>query len=117
LPSASGAFVCRAIRVHRIPPHVRDDRETPLLVRRDDSIYSCFYLAVKLISEIQKSKQGRGRLRRNAHSRSGDPARHQQIAVIVGSGLRRGDFGRHFCRHKAAGQYLSNRLIFFPENP
>jgi len=28
-PSASGAFVCRAIRVHRIPPHVRDDRERP----------------------------------------------------------------------------------------
>jgi len=30
LPSASGAFVMRAIRVHRIPPHVRDDREPPL---------------------------------------------------------------------------------------
>jgi hypothetical protein len=29
-PSASGAFVSRAISVHRIPPHVRDDRETPL---------------------------------------------------------------------------------------
>jgi hypothetical protein len=24
-----------AIRVHRIPPYVRDDRETPLLLRRD----------------------------------------------------------------------------------
>jgi hypothetical protein len=53
-PSASGAFVLRAIRVHRSPPHVRDDRETPLRVRRDDSIYSCFYFAVKLISEIPK---------------------------------------------------------------
>jgi hypothetical protein len=29
-PSASSALVCIAIRVHRIPPHVRDDRETPL---------------------------------------------------------------------------------------
>jgi hypothetical protein len=29
-PSASGALVFGAIRVHRIPPHVRDDRETPL---------------------------------------------------------------------------------------
>jgi hypothetical protein len=29
-PSASGALVRSAIRVHRIPPHVRDDRETPL---------------------------------------------------------------------------------------
>src|SRR5437016_8074764 len=29
-PSASGALVCSAISVHRIPPHVRDDRETPL---------------------------------------------------------------------------------------
>jgi hypothetical protein len=25
-----------AISVHRIPPYVRDDRETPLLMRRDD---------------------------------------------------------------------------------
>jgi hypothetical protein len=29
-PSASGALVRSAIRVHRIPPRVRDDRETPL---------------------------------------------------------------------------------------
>jgi hypothetical protein len=29
-PSASSALVRSAIRVHRIPPHVRDDRETPL---------------------------------------------------------------------------------------
>src|SRR4030081_3945432 len=28
-PSASGAFVKGAIHVHRIPPHVCDDRETP----------------------------------------------------------------------------------------
>jgi hypothetical protein len=30
LPSASSAVVCSAIRVHRSPPHVRDDRETSL---------------------------------------------------------------------------------------
>jgi hypothetical protein len=29
-PSASGAFVSRAVSVHHSPPHVRDDRETPL---------------------------------------------------------------------------------------
>jgi hypothetical protein len=29
-PSASGALVRSAIRVHRIPPRVRDDRDTPL---------------------------------------------------------------------------------------
>jgi hypothetical protein len=41
LPSASNALVSRAISVHRNPPHVRDDRETPLLVRRDNSLYPC----------------------------------------------------------------------------
>ena len=34
-PSASNALVSRAARVHRIPPNVRDDRDTPLLARRD----------------------------------------------------------------------------------
>ncbi len=29
-PSASGALVFCALRVHRIPPRVRDDRDTPL---------------------------------------------------------------------------------------
>src|SRR5215210_416466 len=29
-PSASVPFVSGTISVHRIPPHVRDDRETPL---------------------------------------------------------------------------------------
>ena len=31
LPYASGAFVLHAFGVHRISPHVRDDREPPLL--------------------------------------------------------------------------------------
>ena len=31
LPYASGAFVLHALGVHRISPHVRDDREPPLL--------------------------------------------------------------------------------------
>jgi hypothetical protein len=37
-PSASRAVRQRRIRVHRIPPHVRDDRETPLRKRRDGGI-------------------------------------------------------------------------------
>jgi len=40
--------------VHRIPPHVRDDRETPLCRDGTESKYSCFYPAVKQISEIPK---------------------------------------------------------------
>jgi hypothetical protein len=85
-----------AIRVHRIPPHVRDDRETPLLVRRDESIYSCFYLAVKLISEIQKLKRGRvcseSSRRIRTRARAIRPSR-QQISAITAPGLRQGDFG------------------------
>ena len=34
-PSASSALVRSAISVHRTPPHVRDDRETPLDLGRD----------------------------------------------------------------------------------
>jgi hypothetical protein len=34
-PSASAPLVLRRSSVHRIPPHVRDDREAPLLPRRD----------------------------------------------------------------------------------
>jgi hypothetical protein len=34
-PSAIAPFVKGAIRVHRIPPHVRDDRKTPLVMERD----------------------------------------------------------------------------------
>jgi hypothetical protein len=30
-PSASSALVRSTVNVHRIPPHVRDDRETPLM--------------------------------------------------------------------------------------
>src|ERR1700692_3634927 len=37
-PSASGAVVYSAIRVHRIPPRVRDDPDTPL-VGRDGGRY------------------------------------------------------------------------------
>jgi hypothetical protein len=44
-----------ATRVHRIPPHVRDDRETPLSWDRTESGYSCFYPAVKPNSENPKS--------------------------------------------------------------
>jgi hypothetical protein len=41
-PSASRAVVYSAVSVHRSPPHVRDDRETPLLVRRDDLLLFLF---------------------------------------------------------------------------
>ena len=34
-PSASAPFVKGAARVHRIPPRIRDDRETPLGLGRD----------------------------------------------------------------------------------
>jgi hypothetical protein len=37
----------RAISVHRIPPHVRDDRETPLIWDGTKSVYFCFYPGVK----------------------------------------------------------------------
>ena len=37
----------RYISVHRIPPHVRDDRETPLRGGGTELQYSCFYLVVK----------------------------------------------------------------------
>ena len=39
LSSASGALVFGAVRVHRIPPRVRDDREPPLCVGRDSGRY------------------------------------------------------------------------------
>ena len=38
-PSASNAFVKSTISVHRIPPRVRDDHDTPLLVGRDREQY------------------------------------------------------------------------------
>src|ERR1700737_3633678 len=38
-PSAAARFVKRAARVHRIPPYVRDDRDTPLCVGRDGGGY------------------------------------------------------------------------------
>jgi hypothetical protein len=37
-PYASGATVTRAISVHRISPHVRDDREAPLIRRETDEV-------------------------------------------------------------------------------
>jgi hypothetical protein len=37
-PSASSAVVIGTISVHRIPLHVRDDRETPLVEERDGGV-------------------------------------------------------------------------------
>ena len=39
-PYASCAFVCCALRVHRIPPHVRDDREAPFIRRETCGVKS-----------------------------------------------------------------------------
>jgi hypothetical protein len=39
-PSASSALVRSAIRVHRIPPRVRDDRDTPLEWDETAAIYA-----------------------------------------------------------------------------
>jgi hypothetical protein len=58
-PSASGTLVRSAIRVHRIPPHVRDDRETPLWEAGRGNQYSCFYRSVNQNSEIQNLCVGR----------------------------------------------------------
>ena len=37
-PYASGAYVYRAFRVHRISPRVRDDRRAPLICRETDGV-------------------------------------------------------------------------------
>src|SRR5437763_14450652 len=37
-PYASGAYVYRALSVHRISPHVRDDREAPLICRETGGV-------------------------------------------------------------------------------
>ena|SRR5450755_1119002 len=37
------ALVDRAARVHRIPPDVRDDRDTPLLARRDGESKNTYF--------------------------------------------------------------------------
>jgi hypothetical protein len=48
-PSAPGALVSRTPGVHRIPPHVRDDRERPSEDERDGEGY-------KLICVFGKSE-------------------------------------------------------------
>ena len=39
-PYASAALVCRSLRVHRDPPHDRDDHDAPLLSGRDGDRYA-----------------------------------------------------------------------------
>src|SRR5258706_2176264 len=43
-PSASARFVKHAARVHRIPLHVRDDRDTPLLGERDGVVVDVIWV-------------------------------------------------------------------------
>ena len=44
-PYASGAYVCCAFRVHRISPHVRDDREAPLICRETGGVMELIWPA------------------------------------------------------------------------
>src|SRR3989441_11343988 len=46
-PYASGAYVYRAISVHRISPHVRDDREAPLIRRETGGVMRLIWVRTK----------------------------------------------------------------------
>jgi len=46
-PYASGAYVTRAISVHRISPHVRDDREAPLIRRETGGVMPMIWVRTK----------------------------------------------------------------------
>src|SRR5215208_7317450 len=71
-PSASAPFVSGATSVHRIPPRVRDDRDTPLRVGRDEVAYEVIWVKLERkcfrkwdwtaqISLIRLNKFGRAR--------------------------------------------------------
>ena len=44
---ASGAYVYRALSVHRISPRVRDDREAPLICRETDGVVRLIWVRTK----------------------------------------------------------------------
>ena len=46
-PYASGAYVYRALSVHRISPHVRDDREAPLICRETGGVMRLIWVRTK----------------------------------------------------------------------
>jgi hypothetical protein len=46
-PYASGAHVYRALSVHRISPHVRDDREAPLIRRETGGVMRLIWVRTK----------------------------------------------------------------------
>ena len=46
-PYASGAYVYRALSVHRISPRVRDDREAPLICRETDGVMRLIWVRTK----------------------------------------------------------------------
>src|SRR5256886_6609745 len=46
-PYASGAYVYRALSVHRISPHVRDDREAPLIRRETSGVMRLIWVRTK----------------------------------------------------------------------
>ena len=46
-PYASGAYVYRALSVHRISPRVRDDREAPLICRETSGVVRLIWVRTK----------------------------------------------------------------------
>jgi len=46
-PYASGAYVYRALSVHRISPRVRDDREAPLICRETGEVVRLIWVRTK----------------------------------------------------------------------
>src|SRR6476660_8345443 len=46
-PYASGAYVYRALSVHRISPRVRDDREAPLICRETSEVVRLIWVRTK----------------------------------------------------------------------
>src|SRR4029450_6217194 len=46
-PYASGAYVYRALSVHRISPRVRDDREAPLICRETKGVVRLIWVGTK----------------------------------------------------------------------
>src|ERR1700676_677807 len=73
----------RAVNVHRIPSHVRDDRETPLMWDGTKSVYFCFYPTSSRISEIPKFMCG------SAFRPSCQATRHCRDANHIVRGLDR----------------------------
>src|SRR5712692_4324128 len=102
-PSALAPFVKGALRVHRVPPHVRDDRETPLGLGRDGRGYK---------SDLGKRRSGRflrEGLDRPATDLPAGPAKH--LSAVA----RRAK--AEACPHqgRGTGRRLTNSSVTHPE--